>query len=166
MKRILYLAGPVFLIAAENSHAAGGDLLTVDKTIVVQGIIIIAAMYILNSLIFRPLLKLLKRRKDLTSGSLDEAKRLMERTEELIRKYNGQIEEARTAANEQRAEIRNQAQQAADEMIQEIRGKSQALVETYKEDLDFQVKKTKERIRPEIEGLAREVTSKILGKEV
>ena len=167
MKRALYFTGLIYLFAAESSHAAaGGDLLTIDKTIAVQLIIIIAAFYILNSLIFKPLLTLLENRKKLTTGSLDEAKELVERAEKLIDKYNEQIDSARIEANEQRAEIRNQGQQVAEKMIHEARQESQTLVENYKKDLESQVKNVKEKIRPEIEDLARGITSKVLDREV
>lgn len=167
MKRVLYFTGLIYLFAAKSSHAAaGGDLLTVDKTIAIQLIIIIAAFYILNSLIFKPLLALLENRKKLTTGSLDEARELVERAEKLIEKYNEQIDTARVEANEQRAEIRNQGQQVAEKMIHEARQESQTLVENYKKDLEIQVKNIKEKIRPEIEDLARTVASKVLDREV
>lgn len=168
MKNFIKITGYIliFLSATTNSHAAGDNLLSVDKTILVQLVIVIVALYALNVLIFKPLLGLLDRREKLTRGTLGEAKNLTEKAEKLIEDYNRQIDDARTMANKQRTEIRKEAQQAAAKMISEARQESQILLANYKKDLDAQAKSVKEKIKPEIENLAGNIASKILGTEV
>ncbi len=168
MKNFIKITGYIliFLSATTNSHAAGDNLLSVDKTILVQLVIVIVALYALNVLIFKPLLGLLDRREKLTRGTLGEAKNLTGKAEKLIEDYNRQIDDARTMANKQRTEIRKEAQQAAAKMISEARQESQILLANYKKDLDAQAKSVKEKIKPEIENLAGNIASKILGTEV
>ena len=170
MNKKYYLAASVytfaFLFSAASSNAAGDELLSIDKTILIQFVLVLVALYLLNAMIFKPLLGLLDRRKQLTSGTVEEAKQLTEKTQNLINDYNTKINEARNEATEKRMEIRKEAQLIAEKMIGEAREESQAVLEKYKKELNEQVSEIKEKIKPEIDGLAKDIAAKVIGTEV
>lgn len=171
MKRYFYnlsVYGFIFVILSSSSCSfkIGEGLISFDQTIFLQFAIILASLYLLNKLIFKPLLGLLDRREELTKGTVQEARELTDQADKLIEDYNNKINEARAEAAEKRAEIRREAQTIAEKMISEARQESQTVLENYKKDLDIQVTDIKEKIKPEIEELAGNIASKVLGTEV
>lgn len=163
---LLFLNGIFILfLSAMESFAAGDELLTVDKTILIQFVIVLVGLYIINKLILQPMLTLLDRRENLTKGTVNEARQLTEEAETLINDYKQKIDSARAEATEKRAEIRREAQLIAEKMISEARDESHSTLENYKRDLDTQVADIKTKIKPEIENLAKDISDKVLGAE-
>ena len=54
LKTFLYAA--IFAMAAAPSASAAENMLSVDKTIVIQLVIFLVALFLLNRLVFRPLI--------------------------------------------------------------------------------------------------------------
>jgi F-type H+-transporting ATPase subunit b len=156
----------IALIISTFDAMAAEDILSVDKTLIIQIIIFIAAIFILNSLLFKPLLELVGRREKLTTGTIEEANQLGEKVNQIINEYNLKLNEARAQAIEERNEIRRQAQSAYDDIVKKAREEAQALLEEAKAKLQSETKEIKEKVRSDIEVLAREMASRILGKEV
>jgi F-type H+-transporting ATPase subunit b len=170
MKKYLFnllVYGFIFTIFSLSSctFKVGEGLISFDQTILLQFAIILIALYVLNSLIFKPLLGLLDRREQLTKGTVVEARELTEKAENLINDYKQKINDARAEATEKRAEIRKEAQLISEKMISEARDESHSTLESYKRDLDIQVTDIKAKIKPEIENLAKEISDKVLSME-
>lgn len=161
-----YLYSIIFFTLSFDAYAAGGDLISIDRTIVVQFLIFIVALYILNSFILKPLLELADRREKLTKGTIQEARDLTEKAEQAIANYNDKIEMARAEALEKRTEIRKEAQTAAETTVSEARAESQESLKQYKNDLNLHIDQLKEKMKPEVDVLAKDIASRILGKEV
>ena len=66
----------LFVVITSNAFAASEDLLTVNKTVFFQIIIFLAAIFILNKLVFKPFLNLIDKRVKLTRGAIEEANEL------------------------------------------------------------------------------------------
>ena len=170
MKKLIFLKGLLFVftilvIPAIDANAAE-ELLKVDKTLIIQIVIFIAAIFILNSLLFKPLLQLVERREQLTTGRIKEAKELERKVEQIIKEYKEKLDEVRAKAMEERNEIRRQAQAAAEEMIAKAHNEVQALLEDARAKLELEAREIRAKIKPEIEMLARNMASQVLGREL
>lgn len=165
-RRMILFFTLIALIISTFDAMAAEDILSVDKTLIIQIIIFIAAIFILNSLLFKPLLELVGRREKLTTGTIEEANQLGEKVNQIINEYNLKLNEARAQAIEERNEIRRQAQSAYDDIVKKAREEAQALLEEAKAKLQSETKEIKEKVRSDIEVLAREIASRVLGKEV
>jgi F-type H+-transporting ATPase subunit b len=162
---VLILVLSILLISVSDAGAAE-ELLKIDKTLIVQIIIFIAAIFILNSLLFKPLLGLIEKRERLTTGRIKEAKELRERVEQIEKEYRAKLDEIRAKAMEERNEMRREAQAAAEDLIEKAHREAQALLEEAQSKLELEAKEIRERIKPEIEVLAHEIALKILGRKV
>ena len=61
----------ITVILSIHQANAAEDILSVDKTVVIQMVIFLASIFILNSLLFKPLLALVDKREQLTTGTID-----------------------------------------------------------------------------------------------
>jgi F0F1-type ATP synthase membrane subunit b/b' len=98
---IIFLISVVFLTTYTDAIAAE-DVLKIDKIVIFQIVIFVAAIFILNSVLFKPLFQLVDKREQLTTGAIKEADALRQRTHQIIDEYNGKLQEARSEASEER----------------------------------------------------------------
>ncbi len=162
---VLVLVLTILFISVSDAGAAE-ELLKIDKTLIVQLIIFIATIFILNSLLFKPLIGVVEKREKLTTGRIKEAKELEEKVDHITREYRAKLDEIRAKAMEERNEIRREAQAAAEDLIGKAHKEAQALLEEARSKLKLEAKEIRERIKPEIEVLAREMALQILGRKV
>lgn len=149
-----------------SNASASEDILKVDETLFVQLIIFIVAIFILNSLLFKPLIQLVDRREKLTTGTIAEAKRIREELEKITEEYNSRLNEARSQAILERSEIRRQAQLSSEEIIKRAREENQAFLDASTKRLESETREIEEKIKPTIEILAKDVASIVLRKEI
>jgi len=149
-----------------SNASASEDILKVDKTLFVQLIIFIVAIFILNSLLFKPLIQLVDRREKLTTGTIAEAKRIREELEKIRDEYSSRLNEARSQAILERSEIRRQAQLSSEEIIKRAREENQAFLDESTKRLESETREIEEKIKPTIEILAKDVASIVLKKEI
>lgn len=161
-----WIAVLCIILTTGDAFAAGDELLSFDRTVVVEFFIFIVAIYVLNKLLFQPLVNVRYRREDLTVVKMEEARKLNEDLEKRVNEYRSKIESAREEAYEQRGEIRRQAQEQAEEIVAEARKEAEEQVEKYKQELASEVKDIKQSMKPQIESLAKNIASKVLAKEV
>jgi len=166
IKTKVSLSVSTLLVVSTSSALAAEDILKIDKLLIFQIVIFIAAIFILNSLLFKPLLELVDKREKLTTGTIKEANELREKIELIIKDYNARLDQARAQALEERNEIRRKAQTSAEELLQKARQESQALLNEAKQKLETEKGLKEEKIKPDIEYIARDVASRILGKEI
>ena len=162
---IISIISIVFLIAYSDALAAE-DILKIDKTVIFQIVIFVAAIFILTSILFKPLFQLVDKREQLTTGAIEEANALRQRTDEIIDEYNSKLQEARLEASEERNKIRNETNKAADEIIKKTRDQAQTLLNEAKDKLELERLEKERMIEPEIKSLGRKVASQILEREL
>ena len=162
---------PVLVLSAtiwssDFANAAGDDILSVDKTVIIQIVIFLAAIYILNTLVFKPFIRLVDRRDVLTRGAIEEADELEHKVKEIIENYEARLEEARTVATEERNKLVREGETVANGMISDARQESAAILEEAKTRLEAETAEIKNRVMGDVDEISRQIASKVLGREV
>ena len=154
----------ILAVAIVPSANAAENLLSVDKTVVIQLFIFLVALFLLNRLVFRPLLGVGDRRDELTAGTLREAEEMTRKAESAIAEYNEKLAEARTQATETRNGLRQQGQSESSKMLVSAREAAQAELEGAREILESEIAKIRADLRGEAELLAAEISNRVLRK--
>jgi len=166
INRILPVLSLLTIVFAASSQAfASEDLLSVNKTVFIQIVIFIIAIYILNTLVFKPFMDLIDRRDKLTKGSIKEAKELEEKVKQIILEYEARLNEARALAQEERTKIVREAEAAAAGIVSRTREETGALLDEAKKKIEAEAEVIKEKLKGDVQTLSREIASKILGRE-
>ncbi len=156
----------LLILTAASQAFAAEDLLSVNKTVFIQIVIFIAAIFILNTLVFKPFIELIDRRDKLTKGAIKEAKELEEKVKEIILEYEARLHEARAQAIEERNKIVREGESASLAMITKTREETAALLEDAKKKLEAETEVIKEKLKGDVHLLSREIAAKVLGREV
>jgi F-type H+-transporting ATPase subunit b len=155
----------LLLLAAASQAFASDDLLSVNKTVLIQIVIFIVAIFILNTLVFKPFIELIDRRDKLTKGAIKEAKELEEKVKEIILEYEAKLNEARAQALEERHKIVREGESAASAIISKTREETAALLDDAKKKLEAETGVIKEKLKGDVELLSKEIATRVLGRE-
>ena len=93
LRTFLYAA--IFALTVVPSADAAENMLSVDETLIIQLVIFLIGLFLLNRLVFRPLIGVWDRREELTAGTLREAEEMTRKAEGAIAEYNEKLAEAR-----------------------------------------------------------------------
>lgn len=155
----------IIAFAASTQAFASEDLLSVNKTVFIQIVIFIIAIFILNTLVFKPFMELIDRRDKLTKGSIKEARELEEKVKQIILEYEARLNEARAQAQEERNKIVREAETAAAGIVAKTREETGALIDDAKRKIEAEAGVIKEKLKGDVQLLSKEIASKILGRE-
>ena len=144
---------------------AAGDLITADKTLFVQLVIFLVALYLLNALFFKPLIELADRREGATSGSGKEAEELSARAREMTEQYDSALKEAREVALAERALITKDAAGEADRIVSSAREEARLILEARGAELAAEMEKAKEEMKSGIEDMAAMIARAVEGEK-
>ncbi|MBI5639818.1 MAG: ATP synthase F0 subunit B [Nitrospirae bacterium] len=119
-------------------------------------------LFLLNIILFKPLLKIFKERKDAIGGSLDAAKEMGARKEEGIARMNREIAEARNKAKDAFEGLRNEGLGRQKEVFSEAEANAAGMLQKAREELRAEVIKARQALKSDVEKFSDEIVRKLV----
>jgi F-type H+-transporting ATPase subunit b len=119
-------------------------------------------VYILNLILFRPMLKVYLERESLTKGSLDAAKQMDGKREEGLERMNKEISEARSKAKEAFETLRNAGLETQKNFLSEAEASAAAMLQKAREELRGEGEKARQSLKADIEKFSDEIVRKLV----
>lgn len=141
-------------------------MISLDFSVFYQIVLFLLLWLILNRVLFRPYLAALEERERQTSGAYHDVEVLEGEGARLKAEYEAQLARAQAVGNAAKERILQEAHQQREKIINQAREEATALLETGRQEIQAQLGKEKQRAMAEIEGVAREMVNKILGRTV
>ncbi|PIR25915.1 MAG: hypothetical protein COX62_00310 [Deltaproteobacteria bacterium CG_4_10_14_0_2_um_filter_43_8] len=145
--------------------ASEGINLFPDETFFLQLCFFLFTLSFLNTLVFRPALRILRRRYELTEGSSLEAKKFTKKAEENEQKIHACIAEKRHAARLEGDEKRRVAEDTARKLLQKTREEIKLQVEKARVEIEREAAETEKNLEKEITTLEALILSRLTHKQ-
>ncbi len=142
--------------------AAGANLLTPDWSLFVTVGVFLLVAYLLNVLVFKPVLAVLDERARLTGGFRQQ----LEGYDERLAEYEAALRAGRVAAARLIEERRAEALQRRSELIESAKQSAAAEVAAATQALEAQVTALKQNLTRDAERLAASIASTVLGRQI
>ena len=157
----------LLLTAGAASASEGGIVLWPDLRILPIMIGLFAVLLVtLNALLFRPLLRTLDLRVERTAGARASAEKLATRADEILARYEAAVRDVRIEAEQaRRAEVAEARSQTFARTAQ-ARADAERQIELAEADIAGALSAARTQLRAEVEPLAREAASRVLGRVV
>lgn len=147
--------------------AAGGHpLIDIDATAFVQFGLFLLLMFVANKLMFQPYLALRERRKAGIEGARAEADRMTAEADAKLADYEKQLSTARARANEEGRKIRAEAVTHEQDVTNKARATAQAAIDDAQAKMKQQTEAARAQLMPQADAIAKQIASKLLGREV
>jgi len=138
----------------------------VDWTFLVQLVLFVGLMLILKPILFDPMLRLFEEREKRIDGAKLQARKIDEKSATALAKYEGEMAKARAAASADRDKIRAEAQKRERDILATVRAATTQTLEEGKKAAQAEADKARATLKGEGTSMARELASRVLGREV
>jgi F-type H+-transporting ATPase subunit b len=153
---------PVLMLSA----AGGGVTLDFDHTVIFQMAIFVLLMFLLEPLLFQPVLRIFALREERTEGARAKARALEERAGELLKRYEKELERVHRVAAAERERLRQETTTLEAEILHEAREATTKILEDGRRRIETEVNRIRFDLGRESEQISRRIVEKALGAEI
>lgn len=152
--------------AVETLASSGHPLIDIDGTVFVQFGLFLLLFFVANKLLFQPYLALRERRKAGIEGARGEADRMTASADAKLADYEKQLAAARSRANEEGRKVRTEASAHEKDVTDKARAETQKAIDEATATMKQETEAARLQLLPQANTLARQIASKLLGREV
>ena len=141
-------------------------MVSLDYSLGIQIVNFLLLIFILNVLLYKPILGLIDKRKKQFEDSETEIRRLQKTVEGKMAAYEEKLHQAKAAAVEQKNEIIRQGAEEAKTVIDAVRAEIPEMMERFQARMDGEIGAAKKILTDHSQQLSVEITEKILGRRL
>jgi F-type H+-transporting ATPase subunit b len=123
-------------------------------------------IFILNIVLYKPLLKILDERDKKISETQQKTKDYYEETEKLISAYNEKIQQAKVEAMTIKNNAKKEATEKANLIIEESRKEAENHLLEVKNQITKEIETARKELEPELDKMAITIAEQVLGRKV
>jgi len=123
-------------------------------------------MFILNKILYKPILKVLDERDERVVGGQTKAKQLVAESEKIFTSYNDKLQVAKIEALGTKNSARKEASDQANLIIGDARKKAEEIIHQIQQEMSMEVDRAKKELEPEVGIMASTIAQQILGRKV
>jgi len=140
-------------------------MIELNWTFLVQMVNFLVLMFVLNKILYKPILRILDERDEKIVGGQEKIKQVEEKSQRMFTEYTDRIYEGRVAALEAKNSARKDAEVQANEIIVEARKKAEEMIAQVRLEMAQEVGKAKKDIETELGSMATSIAGRVLGRE-
>ena len=145
---------------------SGGSIIDLDGTVFVQAAMFFVAFVMLHALVFKPMVALLDAREQAIDGAKDEAKHLEAEVSAKQASFEQELRRVRGTSGEERERLRAEGQELERHLLERVRNETTELVSEAKDRAEEEARIARAELVVQRPELAREIASRVLGREV
>lgn len=137
-----------------------------DFTLFVQMAIFIALVFILNYLLYKPILSIIDRRKKQLEEAENEIKLFKDSVDKKAAEYDEKLNKAKTGASELKKEIIGEGAAQAKSIIDAVRNEIPLMAQESQKKMDQEMQVARQILNTQSRKLSLEIAEKVLGRRV
>lgn len=143
-----------------------GSIIDLDGTIWIQLGTFAVAFILLRPLIFRPMIALFEARENAIGGAKAEALRLQDEAAAESEEFDEEMRRIRLQAGEERDRLRTEGKRLERTVLDRVREETSKQLATADAKLETEASRLRTDVDQDVPGLARQIASKMLNREV
>jgi F-type H+-transporting ATPase subunit b len=141
-------------------------VVSLDYSLGIQIINFVLLIFILNRLLYKPLLGMIDKRKQKFADSEAEIRRLQETVEQQMAAYEEKLRRAKAAAVEEKNEIIRRGAEEASAITDAVRAEIPKLMEQFQVRMGREIDAAKMILTNQSQKLSIEIAEKVLGRSL
>ncbi len=137
-----------------------------DYTIFVQMVTFLALIFILNFLLYKPILTIIDRRKKQLEELENEIKLFNDSVDKRAAEYDEKLKLAKTNASEIKKEIVKEGADKAKSIVDEVRNEIPLMAQEFQKKMDKEIMAARQILEGQSKRLSMEIAEKVLGRSV
>lgn len=141
-------------------------MISIDYTLLIQMVNFVILMFILNLLLYKPVLGIIDKRKKNFQDIEEEIKRLNQSVDERMAAYEEKLRLAKMQALEKKQEIMTEGSEQAKTFIEAAKGEIPAMMEKFHADMNREVDEARRILTNQSKKISIEIAEKLLGRSL
>lgn len=141
-------------------------MIEINLTLLYQIIAFFILYFVLNALLYKPVLKVINERNKNIEGAKKEASDMEAELQKRLLGYENRLSEAKAKAQEERLRIRQEGLDKEKELLGNARESSQAGLLEAKTMLEQEARSVRVRLKEESKTISKDIAEKILNRKV
>lgn len=137
-----------------------------NLTVVIQIAIILVLMFLLNTLLFKPMMSVLNERRARTQGRRERAAEAEAQAEKIWKDYQTSLSEARHVADKARLEIVRQGELERSRITDTASASAEKTVAEVKARVAVEASKAAAELKAQVDTIGRAMAEKIAGRAI
>ncbi len=137
-----------------------------DVTLFFQMAIFIALIFILNALLYKPILSIIERRKKHVEELENEIKLFNDSVDNKAAEYEEKLKLAKAKASDLKKEIIKEGTDQAKVIVDAVRNEIPVMMQEFQQKLDKEVQTARQTLDSQARRLSLEIAEKVLGRSV
>ena len=137
-------------------------MLEFNWTFIASAINFLVLLFILNAILFKPLLKIIKEREDTVKGNLDSAKEMTGKREENIAGLNRELAESRSKAKDVFESLKSEAVNKQKEVHSAAEAEASSILEKARAEIKSEAEKARKALRADVDKFSDEIVRKLV----
>ncbi len=141
-------------------------MINLDYTLLIQAAIFIVFVLLINQFMFRPVVRLLERRREATTGAQEKALSLQEKAEREAALLEEKLAQARQEAALERDRVKKKVLEEQKQYLERARRAIEKDIPALREKALEEAKKVENSLKKGMEPFAEKIAAKVLGRSV
>ncbi len=141
-------------------------MIDIDSTLWLQLVNFLVLIFILNALLFKPILGIMEKRRQQFEGARDEVRGLHESVETKMAEYEEAVRKAKQQAMEQKAELVKEGAEEARKIVDAVRGVIPKMMEEFQGKMNREIDEARGVLKNQSRRLSLEIAEKVLGRSL
>ncbi|MBI5571042.1 MAG: hypothetical protein HY914_13950 [Desulfomonile tiedjei] len=141
-------------------------MIQVNFTLIIQVINFLVLLFLLNALLFKPVLAKIREREAQIRKDQDKAAELGQRVQDHETKHQEELTKARQTAAQEKNALMAAAKQKETEVLDKGRTEAGRIVDEMRATIEAEASQVRRTLKDEMTPLAQAMTEKILGRSV
>jgi F-type H+-transporting ATPase subunit b len=137
-----------------------------DYTLLIQIVTFIVLIYILNILLYKPILTIIDRRKKQLEELENEIKLFNDSVDKRVLEYEEKLKQAKTNASDLKKEIIKEGDDQAKSIVDIVRGEIPLMTQEFQKKMDKEIQAARQILDGQSRKLSLEIAEKVLGRRV
>jgi F-type H+-transporting ATPase subunit b len=137
-----------------------------DYTIFIQIVTFLALIFILNFLLYKPILTIIDRRKKQLEELENEIKLFNDSVDKRAAEYDEKLKLAKTNASEIKKEIIKEGADKAKSIVDAVRNEIPLMAQEFQKKMDKEIMAARQILEGQSKRLSLEIAEKVLGRSV
>jgi F-type H+-transporting ATPase subunit b len=119
-------------------------------------------MFILNAILFKPMMELFRQREQTIKGALEEAQLMNEKKEKAIAQMNADLAQAKAQAKSIINALREEGLSYQREVVSNAEKEAVQMIEKARAEIKAETERIRAALRQEVERLSEEIVNKLI----
>jgi F-type H+-transporting ATPase subunit b len=137
-----------------------------DLTLFVQMATFLALVFVLNYLLYKPILAIIDRRKKQLEELENEIKLFKDSVDKKAAEYDEKLNKAKTSASDLKKEIINEGSRQAKSIVDAVRNQIPLMTQESQKKMDQEMRAARQILDNQSRKLSLEIAEKVLGRRI